>query len=105
MNRLTDKEQLEQALQTVQRLYMKKHKKKQCVAFYTERIQPIYAEMQANEADIGGVISSTDYKHIWQLMNELNAIMWESYMVKGKDFGRQEGYKIMGLLEQWAERH
>ena len=54
---------------------------------------------------IGGVVSSADYKHIWQLMDELNTIMWGSYMVKGKDFGRQEGYKIMGLLEQWAERH
>mgnify|MGYP000864322368 CR=1 FL=1 len=54
---------------------------------------------------IGGVVSSADYKHIWQLMDELNTIMWESYMIKGKDFGRQEGYKIMGLLEQWAERH
>ena len=51
------------------------------------------------------VISSADYKHIWQLMNELNTIMWESYMIKGKEFGRTEGYKIMGLLEQWAERH
>jgi len=54
---------------------------------------------------IGGVVSSADYKHIWQLMDELNTIMWERYMIKGKDFGRQEGYKIMGLLEQWAERH
>lgn len=51
------------------------------------------------------VISSADYNHIWQLMNELNTIMWESYMIEGKDFGRTEGYKIMGLLERWAERH
>ena len=55
--------------------------------------------------NIGGVVSSADYNHIWKLMDELNTIMWESYMIKGKDFGRQEGYKIMGLLEQWAERH
>ena len=54
---------------------------------------------------IGGVVSSADYTHLWELMDELNTIMWESYMIKGKDFGRQEGYKIMGLLEQWAERH
>lgn len=54
---------------------------------------------------INSVVSIADYKHIWQLMDELNTIMWESYMIKGKYFGRQEGYKIMGLLEQWAERH
>jgi len=54
---------------------------------------------------ISGVVSSAEYKHIWQLMDELNTIMWESYMIKDKNFGRQEGYKIMGLLEQWAERH
>ena len=63
-------------------------------------------ELSDNKAlHIGDVVSSADYKHIWQLMDELNTIMWESYMVKDKDFGRQEGYKIMGLLEQWAERH
>ena len=57
------------------------------------------------QCKIPAIVSSADYKHIWQLMDELNTIMWESYMIKGKDFGRQEGYKIMGLLEQWAERH
>ncbi len=53
----------------------------------------------------GAVISSADYNHLWELMNEINTIIWESYMVKGKEFGRTEGYKIMGRLEQWAERH
>ena len=64
-----------------------------------------WLEGQLKQLRIGGVVSSADYKHLWQLMDELNTIMWESYMIKGKDFGRQEGYKIMGLLEQWAERH
>mgnify|MGYP003402908189 CR=1 FL=1 len=54
---------------------------------------------------VGAVISSADYKHLWELMNEINTIMWESYMIEGKEFGRTEGYKIMGRLEQWAERH
>jgi hypothetical protein len=53
----------------------------------------------------GAVISSADYNHLWELMNEINIIMWESYMIEGKEFGRTEGYKIMGRLEQWAERH
>ncbi len=64
-----------------------------------------YHQAKLKLLGIGGVVSSADYKHIWKLMDELNTIMWESYMIKGKDFGRQEGYKIMGLLEQWAERH
>jgi hypothetical protein len=35
-----------------------------------------------------------DYNHLWELMNEINIIMWESYMIEGKEFGRTEGYKI-----------
>lgn len=60
---------------------------------------------ETKQLTLTDVVSSADYKHILQLMGELNTIMWESYMVKGKGFGRQEGCKIMGLLEQWAERH
>ena len=54
---------------------------------------------------IHSVVSSADYKHLYKLMENINTIMWESYMIKDKEFGRQEGYKIMGILEQWAERH
>ena len=57
------------------------------------------------QCDIHGVVSSADYKHLYELMENINTIMWESYMIKDKEFGRQEGYKIMGILEQWAERH
>ena len=57
------------------------------------------------QCDIHGVVSSADYKHLYKLMENINTIMWESYMIKDKEFGRQEGYKIMGILEQWAERH
>jgi len=46
-----------------------------------------------------------DYNNLWKLMNEINTIMWESYMIEGKEFGRTEGLKIMGILEQWAESH
>lgn len=55
-----------------------------------------------NKAD---VIRSAEYRDLWKLMEEINTIMWESYMIKGREFGRTEGYKIMGRLEQWAERH
>ena len=39
---IKDEDQLTDALQAVQRLYMKLHKKKECVAFYTKHIQPIF---------------------------------------------------------------
>ena len=62
-------------------------------------------ETESQPSLLGDVISSADYNHLWELMNEINTIMWESYMIEGKEFGRTEGYKIMGRLEQWAERH
>ena len=62
-------------------------------------------EAQSQPSCLGAVIRSADYNHLWELMNEINTIMWESYMIKGKEFGRAEGYKIIGRLEQWAERH
>jgi hypothetical protein len=51
------------------------------------------------------VIRSAEYQDLWKLLEEINTIMWESFMVKGKEFGRTEGFKIMDRLEQWAERH
>ena len=54
---------------------------------------------------LGTDIRSFEYKHLWDLMNEINTIMRESYMIEGREFGRTEGYKIMGRLEQWAEHH
>ena len=37
-----------------------------------------------------------------QTLENINAVMWESYMIKGKSFDRKEGQKIMHLLEHWA---
>lgn len=37
-----------------------------------------------------------------QTLENINAVMWESYMIKGKSFDRKEGEKIMHLLEHWA---
>jgi len=42
--------ELEDALQTIQRLYMKVWGKKECVDFYAKYIQPIYREFEANTA-------------------------------------------------------
>ena len=54
---------------------------------------------------VGDVSGIDDYNDLWKLMDEINTIMWESYMIEGKEFGRTEGLKIMERLEQWAERH
>ena len=37
-----------------------------------------------------------------ETLENINAVMWESYMIKGKSFDRKEGEKIMHLLEHWA---
>ncbi len=44
-------------------------------------------------------------KQLWKMLEQINVIMWESYMVKSKTFGRDEGKKIMEVLEKWAENH
>ena len=37
-----------------------------------------------------------------ETLENINAVMWESYMIKGKSFDRKDGEKIMHLLEHWA---
>ena len=39
-----------------------------------------------------------------KLFEEINTIMWESFMVKGKGFTEQDGDKIMKILEKWAKK-
>ncbi len=50
-------------------------------------------------------VSGSAERDMWKLLDKINVIMWESYMIKGYPFGRNEGRKIMEVLEQWAERH
>ena len=40
-----------------------------------------------------------------QYLQQINNIMWESLMIKGKSFGEKEGLKIMEVLEKWAEKN
>jgi hypothetical protein len=35
-------------------------------------------------------------------LEQINNIMWESLMIKGKSFGEKEGLKIMEVLEKWS---
>ena len=50
-------------------------------------------------------VSGSAERDMWKLLDKINVIMWESYMIKDYHFGRNEGRKIMEVLEQWAERH
>ena len=50
-------------------------------------------------------VSGCAERDMWELLDKINVIMWESYMIKDYPFGRKEGRKIMEVLEKWAERH
>lgn len=55
--------------------------------------------------DANSPVSDSAEHDMWKLLDKINTIMWESYMIKDYPFGRKEGRKIMEVLEQWAERH
>lgn len=63
---------------------------------YDELAESI-AERLANNGLLSNVSSNGD-KHL----EKINDIMWNSCMIKGRDFGRKEGFKIMQVLEEWA---
>ena len=44
-----------------------------------------------------------DRLRVEKVCDDINAIMWESFMIKGSPFGRDEGAKIMERLEVWAD--
>lgn len=48
---------------------------------------------------------SSAERDMWEMLDQINVIMWESYMIKDRPFGRDEGLKIMEVLKQWAERY
>ena len=58
-----------------------------------------------SSADVDLLNLSNQNKELWRMLEQINIIMWESYMIKSRPFGRDEGGKIMEVLEQWAERH
>lgn len=51
------------------------------------------------------LFASEKTHELLKMLEKINVIMWESYMIKDRPFGRDEGRKIMEVLEQWAERH
>jgi hypothetical protein len=42
---------------------------------------------------------------LFNMLDSINGIMWESYCVKDIMFGRNEGKKIMLILEKWANKY
>lgn len=56
-------------------------------------------------ADVDLLNLSNQNKELWRMLEQINIIMWESYMIKSRPFGRDEGGKIMEVLEQWAESY
>lgn len=45
------------------------------------------------------------YNELWKLLDQINTIMWESYMIQNNEFGREQGKEIMERLEKWANNH
>jgi hypothetical protein len=69
------------------------------------QIPPLRKTAVISSADIQAQNIVNQNKDLFGMLEKINVIMWESYMVKDRPFGRKEGSKIMEVLEQWAERH
>lgn len=65
----------------------------------------LYNYIQALDTYIDELEKPETERDMWKMLDQINVIMWESYMIKDRPFGRDEGRKIMEVLEQWAERH
>jgi hypothetical protein len=35
-------------------------------------------------------------------LNNINDLMWDTWGIRGKEFGREEGNRIMEILNDWA---
>jgi hypothetical protein len=45
------------------------------------------------------------YMELYDILDRMNAHMWESFMIKDRRWTRADGVKIMNLLEEWASKH
>ena len=61
----------------------------------------VWNECKQEQLGIGAVSGAE--LDMWKMLNQINVIMWESYMIKDGPFGRNEGHKIMEVLKQWAD--
>lgn len=37
-----------------------------------------------------------------ECLEDINAIMWNSHCLKGREFGREQGEQIMYVMDRWA---
>jgi len=63
---------------------------------YTDFIE----KQQAEQLNLYGVSKRLNEN----TLEEINTIMWESYMVISRTFDREQGTMIMKELEKWAKR-
>jgi len=45
-----------------------------------------------------------DVRTLYNYLEDINAIMWESFMIKDRQFTREDGLKIMQVLDKWADK-
>lgn len=84
---------------------LKKHEDANEMHFHEVDRKWIIEAMEEYAALCQPPVSGNAERDMWKLLDKINVIMWESYMIKDYPFGRNEGRKIMEMLEQWAERH
>lgn len=52
--------------------------------------------------------SAQIWREKWRItdkaLEDINALMWESFMVNGREFGREQGAQIMAILNEWCEK-
>lgn len=44
------------------------------------------------------------YNNCDAALNDINFLMWSTFMVKGYEFGRDDGAKIMAILNEWCRK-
>jgi hypothetical protein len=45
------------------------------------------------------------YKDLYKMLEKINTIMWEGFMIKDKGFSKADGFKIMTILNEWANNY
>ena len=67
---------------------------------FTEREQK-QSEQQSN-CDLPHVSSSLRERELNKYLEEINTLMWNTWGVKHNKFDKEEGSKIMSILNRWA---
>lgn len=46
-----------------------------------------------------------DELELWRMLDDINKIMWESFMIKSRGFKYEDGIKVMNVLNRWAKKY